>query len=159
MVCFFWVLVLTPSTLGGHNFLNCNLFLMISNAPYAPIGGVQVWFGHQKQQSPPLASGLLWALKYNKLMGCSTLSLTVILASHFLNLEVIQGHFTGFVETYYKICSAFGGALTRSKSWWGILKSKVPATVQQAYCFSKCPHQLFFKIPMIPSWYLNIFLG
>ncbi len=63
---------LTPSTLGGCNFLNSNPFLMISNAPDASIGGVQVLFGLQKQWSPPLGSGLPWALKWS-LMGCSTL--------------------------------------------------------------------------------------
>jgi len=33
-------------------------FLMILNVPNAPIKGDQVLFGHQKQQSPPLGSGL-----------------------------------------------------------------------------------------------------
>jgi hypothetical protein len=56
MVCFFEFL--TPSTLGGHNFLNPIPFLIIFSAPYAPIGGVEVLFGHQKQQSLPLASCL-----------------------------------------------------------------------------------------------------
>jgi len=49
---------LTSSTFGGINFFNSNLFLMIFNGPNAPIGGIQVLFGHQKQWSPPLASGL-----------------------------------------------------------------------------------------------------
>jgi hypothetical protein len=49
---------LTPSTLGGHNFLNSIPFFMIFNAPYTPIGGVQVLFRYQKQKSPPLGSCL-----------------------------------------------------------------------------------------------------
>ncbi len=49
---------LTPFTLGGINFFNSNTFLMIFRAPNAPIGGVQVLFGHGKQWSLPLASGL-----------------------------------------------------------------------------------------------------
>jgi hypothetical protein len=32
--------ILDPSTLGGRNFLNFNLFLTIFNAPDAPIGRV-----------------------------------------------------------------------------------------------------------------------
>jgi len=32
---------------------------MISSAPDVPVEGVQVLFGHQKQQSPTLGSGLL----------------------------------------------------------------------------------------------------
>jgi hypothetical protein len=39
---------LTPSILGGHNFLNSIPFLMIFSAPNVSIGGVQVLFGHQK---------------------------------------------------------------------------------------------------------------
>ncbi len=58
MVCLFEFL--TPSTLGGINFFNPNPFLTIFSVPNAPIGRVQVLFGHQKQQSPPLASGLPW---------------------------------------------------------------------------------------------------
>ncbi len=57
---------------GGHNFLNSNPFLIIFSASDALIGEVQVLFGPQKQQSPPLGSGLPWALKW-LLMGCSTL--------------------------------------------------------------------------------------
>jgi hypothetical protein len=45
---------LTPSTLGAYNFLNPNPFFMIFSVLDAPIGGVQVLFEHQKQQSPPL---------------------------------------------------------------------------------------------------------
>jgi len=71
VVCFFWVL--GPLYFGVCNFLNCNLFLTIFSAsntfkwifsaPNAPIGGVQVLFGHQKQQRPPLGSSLPWVLK------------------------------------------------------------------------------------------------
>ncbi len=43
--------------------LNLNSFLTIFNVPDAPIGGVQVLFGHRKQLSPPLRSDLPWALK------------------------------------------------------------------------------------------------
>ncbi len=45
-------------TLEGHNFLISNLFLPIVSKSDAPEGGVQVLFGHQKQQSPPLGSDL-----------------------------------------------------------------------------------------------------
>ncbi len=44
---------LTPSTLGSHNFLNFIQFLTIFNAPKALVGGVQVFFRHQRQWSPP----------------------------------------------------------------------------------------------------------
>jgi hypothetical protein len=46
MVYFFEFL--TPSTLGGHNYLNFIPFLMIFSASYVPIKGVQVFFGHKK---------------------------------------------------------------------------------------------------------------
>ncbi len=39
---------MTPFTLGGHNFLNCNMFFMIVNVLDAIRGGIQVFFGHQK---------------------------------------------------------------------------------------------------------------
>jgi hypothetical protein len=38
VVCFFEFL--TPSTLGGYNFLNSTPFSTIFSAPNAPIGGV-----------------------------------------------------------------------------------------------------------------------
>jgi len=57
-VWWFVCLVLDPSTLGGYRFLNSIPFLMIFNVPNAPIKGVQVLFGHQKQQNPPFESGL-----------------------------------------------------------------------------------------------------
>jgi hypothetical protein len=41
-VWWFVFLVLDPSTLGGHNFLNFILFLMIFCAPHTQIGWVQV---------------------------------------------------------------------------------------------------------------------
>jgi hypothetical protein len=50
--------MLDPSTLEGRNFFNYNPFLTIFSAPDAPIEGVQVLFGHQKQQSPPLGFSL-----------------------------------------------------------------------------------------------------
>jgi hypothetical protein len=56
MVCFFEFL--TPFILGGHNYLNFIPFLTIFSAPYLPIKRVQIFFGHQKQQSPPLGSCL-----------------------------------------------------------------------------------------------------
>ncbi len=43
VVCFFEFL--TPSTLGGCDFFNSIPFLTIFNV-LAPIGGVQVLFGH-----------------------------------------------------------------------------------------------------------------
>jgi len=46
MVLFFEFL--TPFTLGAHNFLILNLFLMILNVLDASRGGLQVLFGHQK---------------------------------------------------------------------------------------------------------------
>jgi hypothetical protein len=49
---------LTPFTLGGHNFLVSNPFLTIVSVPDAPIGGVQVFFGHHKQLSYALGSSL-----------------------------------------------------------------------------------------------------
>jgi Trk-type K+ transport system membrane component len=47
-----------PFTLGGHNFLISNSFFMIISVPDVPRGGIQVLFQHQKQQNPPLGSGL-----------------------------------------------------------------------------------------------------
>ncbi len=62
MICVFEFL--TPSTLGGHKFFNSILFLNFFSAPDASIEGVQVLFGHQKQQSPSsLGSSLLWVHK------------------------------------------------------------------------------------------------
>jgi hypothetical protein len=46
--------VIDPLYLGGRNFFNSIPFLTIFNAPHALIGGVQVFFGHHKQWSPPL---------------------------------------------------------------------------------------------------------
>jgi hypothetical protein len=45
-------------TLGGHKFLIFNPFLMILSVSDVSRGGAQVMFGHQKQWSPPLGSGL-----------------------------------------------------------------------------------------------------
>jgi len=59
---FFWIL--DPLYFGGRNFLNSNMFLTIFDVLDVPIGGVQVLFGHQKQQSPPLGSGLRWTLNW-----------------------------------------------------------------------------------------------
>jgi hypothetical protein len=52
---FFFVL-LTPFTLGGHNFLILNLFLMIFHVLDAPKRGLQALFEQPKQQNPPLAA-------------------------------------------------------------------------------------------------------
>jgi hypothetical protein len=46
----------TLFTVGDHNFLISNLFFTILNVLDAPRGGLQVLFGHQKQQNPPLAA-------------------------------------------------------------------------------------------------------
>jgi hypothetical protein len=56
VVCFFEFL--TPSTLGGRNFLNFISFLTILSALDVPIKGVQVFFGHKKQQSLSFGFGL-----------------------------------------------------------------------------------------------------
>ncbi len=58
---FFWIL--TPSTLGGHNFFNSISFFMIFKTLEMPIGGVKILFRHQKQWKLPLGFGLLWVLK------------------------------------------------------------------------------------------------
>jgi hypothetical protein len=50
---------LSRSTLGACNFLNFNPCFMIFSVSNALVRRVQVLFGHQKQQSPPLGSGLL----------------------------------------------------------------------------------------------------
>jgi len=47
-----------PPTLGAHNFLILNPFLIIFSASDAPRRGVQHFLGQQKQKSPPLGSGL-----------------------------------------------------------------------------------------------------
>jgi hypothetical protein len=54
MVFFFEFL--TPFTLGDDNFLISNLFLRVLSVLDMPRGGIQVLFGHQKQQNPPLAA-------------------------------------------------------------------------------------------------------
>jgi len=69
--------------LGGCNFLISNLFPIIVRVSDAPRGGVQVLFGHQKQQSLPLGSGLPWVLKCS-VTGQSTLP-TWVLVSPFQN--------------------------------------------------------------------------
>jgi len=51
----FFLEFLTPFTLGGHNFLISDMFSTILSVLDAPKGGLQVFFAHQKQQSPPLA--------------------------------------------------------------------------------------------------------
>ncbi len=56
MICCFEFL--TPFTLRGCNFLVPNLFLTIVSVLDAQREGVQVLFGHQKQQRPPLGSNL-----------------------------------------------------------------------------------------------------
>ncbi len=60
MVCFF---EFSPHNFGGYNFLNSNPFLTIFSMLDVPTRRVQILFGHQKQQSPPLGSSLPWALK------------------------------------------------------------------------------------------------
>jgi hypothetical protein len=47
---------LTPFTLGDHNFLIFNPFFTILIVLDAPRGGLQVLFGQQNQQNPPLAA-------------------------------------------------------------------------------------------------------
>jgi hypothetical protein len=54
----FFYLFLTPFMLGVHDFLISNPFSTIVNVSNVPRGGVQVLFGNQKQQSPPLGSEL-----------------------------------------------------------------------------------------------------
>jgi hypothetical protein len=49
---FFFFEFLTPSTLGCCNFLNSNRFLIIFNAPHAPMEGVQVLLGTPKIIKP-----------------------------------------------------------------------------------------------------------
>jgi hypothetical protein len=44
-----------PFTLEGHNFLISNLFSTIFSLLDAPRRGFEVLFGHQNQQSLPLA--------------------------------------------------------------------------------------------------------
>jgi len=50
--------IVNPLYFGGCNFLNFNLFSTIFSASDVSIRGIQVLFGHQKQRSPPLESGL-----------------------------------------------------------------------------------------------------
>ncbi len=47
-----------PLYFGGCNFLISNPFSTIVSVSDSPRGEVQVLFGHQKQQSPTLGSGL-----------------------------------------------------------------------------------------------------
>jgi hypothetical protein len=55
---FFFFEFLTPFTLQGHNFFIYNPFLDDYKYLKCAKEGIQIWFGHQKQQSPPLGSGL-----------------------------------------------------------------------------------------------------
>ncbi len=68
---FFGVLDLV--TFGGCNFLIFNLFLTIVSMLDVPRRGVQVLFGHHKQWSSPLGSGLSWVLTCSTITGWSTL--------------------------------------------------------------------------------------
>ncbi len=54
---------LTPFTLRGHNFFNSISFLTIFNALNTPIGGLQVYFEHQKNGGLPLDLSFFWMLK------------------------------------------------------------------------------------------------
>jgi hypothetical protein len=56
MVCI--LELLNPYTLGDLNFLIRDSFSNIVSVSDAPKEEVQVLFGHQKQWSPPLGSGL-----------------------------------------------------------------------------------------------------
>jgi hypothetical protein len=76
-VCFFEFL--TPFTLWGRNFVITNLFSTIVSVSDVPRGEVQVLFGHQNQWSPPLKSGLPWALKCS-VTGRSTLPTWVLVS-------------------------------------------------------------------------------
>ncbi len=80
----FWVFELLY--FGVHNFLDFISFGTFFSAPDAPIGGVYVLFGHHKQQSPPLWSGLPWAVK------CSVTSRFTLILTILLNnmLEIDQ---------------------------------------------------------------------
>jgi len=69
VVCF--LEFFTP-LIWGHNFVKSYTFLKIFNALDAPIRGVQVLMGHQKQRSPRFKFGLPWAIKC-LLTNCSTL--------------------------------------------------------------------------------------
>ncbi len=61
VVCF--IEFFTLFTLAGRNVFISNPFLTNVTVSNVPRGGVQVFFGHQKQWSPPLGSGWPWALK------------------------------------------------------------------------------------------------
>jgi hypothetical protein len=54
----FFLEFFTPITLEDHNFFNSNVFSTILGVLDASRGGLQVLFGHQMQQSPPLADML-----------------------------------------------------------------------------------------------------
>ncbi len=56
VVCFFEFL--TPSTLEGRNFFNSISFFTIFSVTNAPLGEVQVLFGHNKHHGPTLGSNL-----------------------------------------------------------------------------------------------------
>ncbi len=60
---------LTPFTLGGHNFLIYNPYLTIVSVLYALRGGVQDWFGHQKNRAFPFNSTCLECLSVQSLDG------------------------------------------------------------------------------------------
>ncbi len=73
MVCLFfssWPLLLW----GVITFSILICLWRFLDAPHAPIRGIQVHFGHQKQRSPPLDLACPEHLKWS-LMGCSTLVL------------------------------------------------------------------------------------
>ncbi len=79
---------------GGRNFLISNPFLKNKSASDTPRGGVQVLFWHQKQPSPPLRSGLPWALKCS-LTNCSTLP--------YVNIWSVLPNWEGLHDSVYKI--------------------------------------------------------
>ncbi len=76
---------MTIFTLGDRNFLISNLFLTIVNVLNAPKGAIQVLFGHQEQQSPPLSFNLLNA--FRPTLPCVT---TPILSRIFQSSSLIK---------------------------------------------------------------------
>jgi hypothetical protein len=67
MVCFLEFLIL--SILGGHNFFNSILFLMIFVVPDVPIGGVQVCLDTRNNETLPLDPAYLKHLSVRSLAG------------------------------------------------------------------------------------------
>ncbi len=104
---------------GGRNFLICNPFLKKFSASDTLRGSVQVLFGYQKQHSPPIESGLPWALKCS-LTGCSTLP--------HVNIWSVLPNREGLHDSVYKINTSVE-RLIQPANWFNRMEQMLRSAV------------------------------